>query len=73
MFQVKVGVINVLGSGIFPDAEVVCHLIVAMSDARHRCADDNSINEWNINQESKIMMFYFASAFRRLLTRRSDE
>ncbi len=32
----KLGILNFLGAGIFPDDHVVCHYIIAAADTRHR-------------------------------------
>lgn len=32
----KLGILNFLGAGIFPDDNVICHYIIAAADTRHR-------------------------------------
>ena len=36
--QIKLGILGVLGGDVFADADLVCHLIVASADTRHRCS-----------------------------------
>ena len=33
--QIKLGLLTFLGGSVFPDQDVVCHLVVAMADNRH--------------------------------------
>ncbi|CAI9736898.1 adapter and scaffold ECM29-like [Octopus vulgaris] len=63
----KLGILNFLGSGIFPDEKVVCHYIIGAADTRHSIATAGDMElkkvMGSINWNSLVIMNKLFSIF----------
>lgn len=57
MLQTKLGIVKFLSSGVYPDCDVLCHLVVASADSRFSVANSADFELRKITGYMPYLMF----------------